>query len=223
MEMQWVLKGCKRCKPVGQMLNTLWLRRDSKETGLLSEHDRCIKLKKKNRNCWWEWEVGREGSEFLASKRTKFIFQDKCETFTRWINSNQSVIEVWSYSCAKGDAYLGYQTVLLISFMVFRCGSEPSLWWKWARALILGPDRHVCWPVSAPKISLLLLCHPFISSMVSSLGLLLQYNRFHLPVKPPGRLRSGTKDSESENEKRGQDFFFHSNTNTSPPCSLLLS
>lgn len=23
MEMQWVLKGCKRCKPVGQMLNTL--------------------------------------------------------------------------------------------------------------------------------------------------------------------------------------------------------
>lgn len=55
---------------------------------------------------------------------------------------------------------------------------------------------------------LLLLCHPFISSMVSSLGLLLQYNRFHLPVKPPGRPRSGTKDSERENEKRGQDFFF---------------
>lgn len=212
MEMQWVLKGCKMCKPVGQMLNTLWLRRDSKETGLLSEHDRCIKWKKKNRNCWWEWEVGREGSEFLASKRTKFIFQDKCETFTRWINSNQSVIEVWSYSCAKGDAYLGYQTVLLISFVVFRCGSEPSLWWKWARALILGPDRHVCWPVSAPKISL---SPPSSSSVIPSSLPWFPHLVYYYSIIASICLSSHRVDRDQEQktvrarmQKEGRIFFF---------------
>lgn len=37
--------------------------------------------------------------------------------------------------------------------MVLRCRSAPSMWWKSAQALNCGPDRHMCWPERAQKIS----------------------------------------------------------------------
>lgn len=38
--------------------------------------------------------------------------------------------------------------------MVVRCRSAPSMWWKSAQALNCGPNRHMCWPERAQKISL---------------------------------------------------------------------
>ena len=89
---------------------------------------------------------------------------------------------------------------------------------------IHGPDGHVCWPVSAQRISLspppLLSLSSLHLLMVSSHGLLLHYNRFHLPVKPLVRWRSETKDSESESEKESRrDFFSPIQTNLLPPLA----
>lgn len=90
-----------------------------------------------------------------------------------------------------------------------RCRSEPSRWWKWAQA---GPIDTCAGPWafwrSLLLLLLLLFCHLSVSPMVSSHGLLLQYNCYHLPVKPLGRWRPETNDSESEKVKEGRREFF---------------
>lgn len=123
----------------------------------------------------------------------------------------------------RGTAYLSW-------FLSRRCdvglsrqgdGNEHRRW-------SVGPIDTCAGPWALRRspllLLLLLLCHLSVSSMVSSHGLLLRYNHFHLPVKPPGRPRSGTKDSESEKEKEGRrDFslqYKHISSLPSPPLEV---
>lgn len=146
----------------------------------------------------------------------------------RSIKSNQTVIKPLTsvgeelHILQKGD-------IFLISFLVVRCRSELSRLMEMnTGADPLARSTHVlareC-TADSPFPLLLLLCHLSISPMVSSNGLLLHRNRFHLPIKPRGRARWGTKDSESMSRKKESRriFFFPAQTHLLPllPSSLV--
>lgn len=130
--------------------------------------------------------------DFVVSKehRSSFKFRPQSD---KHLQAESSLIKLQSEICKKKCNYMfwGKENIFLVSFLGIWCRSELSWWWKWAQALIHRPDWHMCWPVSP-------LQPPFPSSLRLSHGLLLQRNRFHLPVKPPGRGRTGTKEQEQE-------------------------
>lgn len=170
-----------------------------------------------------EKERMEEGESILLFDENEFIFLDhgsKCEASARWVMSNQAWSKI-SHPWERNCIFFSREAILLITFPVVRCRSEPSRWWKWAQA---GPIDTCAGPWAFQRslllLLLLLLCHLSVSLMVSSHGLLLQHNRFHLPVKPPGRLRSVTKDSEREKVEEGRgEFFSPTQTHLPPPLS----
>lgn len=138
-----------------------------------------------------------------------------------WSNISTSVGERSCIFYKKGD-------IFLISFLVVRCRSELSgLMEMNTGADPLARSTHVlareC-TADSPFPLLLLLCHLSISPMVSSNGLLLHCNRFHLPIKPS---QGAEQDGEQKTvrawaEGEQEDFFSLYNTNTSPPSAPLV-
>lgn len=140
-----VLKGCKRCRPEGQMLNTLWLRETEREDGAtVSGRLQWEAEKVRHRDC--EAEGMRMSSAFTSGPQS-------VETSAHRIRSNQAVIKVFTSLGKKSPEIVGREAILLKPLPAVRWRSGPSRWWKWASALIRGSDWHMCWPVSGPKIS----------------------------------------------------------------------
>lgn len=80
------------------------------------------------------------------------------------------------------------------------------------------------WALIGSRFLLLLsFCHLVVSLMVSSHGLLLRNNRFHLPVKPPGRLWLGKKKRKKKMVRAWKKLraggISPANINTSPPST----
>lgn len=165
-------------------------------------------------------------NDIVVLKRRNSSFKirlQKCETSACWIKSNQALIKhLWESNCiswVKRPCSRFFSWGCDVGLSHQGDGNEHRRW-------SVGPIDTCASPWALPRSPLLLLflCHPSVSPMVSSHGLLLRYNRFHLPVKPPGRLRSGTKDSMSEREKKGRrDFslqYKHISSLPSPPLKL---
>lgn len=120
-----------------------------------------------------------------------------------------SLIKLWSnVSHLLERSCIFYKKGTYSSFLSwwFDVGRSCQGWWKWTQALIRWPDQHMCWPVSALQTL------PFPSFSFSVISPSLPWfpptvyyytaNRFHLPIKPTGRARWGTKDSESMSRKK---------------------
>lgn len=99
---QRVLKGCERYRPMGQMLNTLWLSWDRARARATvrawPQHK--TEEKKTIQHLPWRTKRWREEKWFCCFKENEFIIQDQtstCETSGHWIKSNQAVIKDLTY------------------------------------------------------------------------------------------------------------------------------
>lgn len=224
-ERLWELQACG-----ADVKHTVTEGRQSERQGYCQSLTAAQKLTKTYSTCHGEWEGGGRRNDFVVLMRMSSSFKSRPHS-VKHLHTVSTLIKPWSKNSHPWERNCIYCVERTYSWFGSRWsdvglsrqgdGNEHGRWSVGLMDTCAGP-----WALRRSPLLLLLLplCHLSVSPMVSSHGLLLRYNRFHLPVKPPGRPRSGTKDSESQLRKEGRrDFslqYKHISSLPSPPLKV---